>query len=132
MSNPNAAVVRAAYDAYTRGDIAGMLDFVDSQLEWTYLDPSAADPPPQTCHGRGELELQLRRQAELGLRSELEEVIAHGDRVVVSVHTPGVDARRVRQAGDRNYDVLTVRGGRIVAMRACHDRAEALALAGID
>lgn len=131
MSNANEALVRAAYEAYAHGDLTAMGEYVDAALEWTYLDPGIPDPPPQVCHGRGELEAQVHRQAERGLTSELEEVIANGDRVMVCVHTPGIDVLRVHAADDRNYDVLTIRDGRIVAMRACHDRAEALALAGI-
>ena len=34
-----------------------------------YLDPSAADPRPQGCHGRGELAAALAQQAEGGLRA---------------------------------------------------------------
>jgi len=132
MSNANETLIRTAYDAYSRGDLAAMLEIVDADLEWTYLDPGLADPPLQVCHGRGELEAAVRGQAEQGLKSQLEEVIANGDCVLVGVHTPGIDSFRVRQANDRNYDVLTVRDGRVVAMRACHDRAEALAIAGIE
>ncbi len=66
------------------------------------------------------------------MRSQLEEVIGEGDRVVVVVRTPGVDTYRVRQANDLNFTVLTVRGGRIVALRDCRDRREAVAAAGID
>jgi len=33
-------------------------------------------------------------------------------------------------ADDRTYDMLTVRDRHIVAIRACRDRAEALAIAG--
>jgi ketosteroid isomerase-like protein len=108
-----------------------MLQIVAADLEWTYLDPSLADPALQTCQGRSELEAAVRRQADRGLTSRLEELIANGDRVVVTVHTPGIDALRVRQAHDRNYDVLTVRDGRITAIRACRDRGEALAVAGL-
>ena len=54
-----------------------------------------------------------------------------GDLVMVSVHTPGLDTLRARQADDRNYDVLTIRDGRIVAMRACKKRSEALGVAGV-
>lgn len=131
MTNANEALVRVAYDAYARDDLAAMLEYFDADLEWTYLDASVPDPPLQVCRGRSELEAQLHRQAELGLKSELEEVTANGDRVVVCAHTPGIDALRVQAADDRNYDVFTIRDGRIVALRACHDRAEALALAGI-
>jgi ketosteroid isomerase-like protein len=131
MSNENVELIRRAYDAYARGDLAAMLEVVDPDLEWTYLDPSLADPQPQVCHGRHELESALARQAGRGLRAQLEEAVGHGDRVMVVVRTPGVDAYRVRQADDRNYDVFTVRAGRIVALHACHDRQEALRLIGI-
>ncbi len=131
MSDQNVALIRRAYDAYARGDLATMLEVVDPDLEWTYLDPSLEDPQPQVCHGRHELESALARQAGRGLRAQLEEVVGHGDRVMVVVRTPGVDAYRVRQADDRNYDVFTVRAGRIVALRACRDRQEALRLTGI-
>jgi hypothetical protein len=37
----------------------------------------------------------------------------------------------VGRADDRNFTVLTVRDGRIVAIRDCRDREEALAMAGL-
>jgi ketosteroid isomerase-like protein len=66
------------------------------------------------------------------LTSRLEEVITSGDRVVVGVRTAGMDAFRMRQAHDGNDDVFTVRDGRVVALRACRDRDDALAMAGIE
>jgi ketosteroid isomerase-like protein len=131
MSDQNVELIRRAYDAYARGDLATMLEVVDPDLEWTYLDPSLEDPQPQVCHGRHELEAALARQARQGLRAQLEEAVGHGDRVMVVVRTLGVDAYRVRQADDRNYDVFTVRDGRVVALRACRDRQEALRLTGL-
>jgi uncharacterized protein len=132
MSEQNESLVRAAYEAYGRGDLAGMLDIFDPELQWTYLDPSFADPGPQTCHGRDELRWALRRQAEHGLRSEVTELASSGDQVMVVLRTPGVDQHRVRQADDRNFLVLTFRQGRVVAMRACRDRAEARAVTGLE
>ena len=131
MSEQNESLVREAYEAYARGDLAGMLDIIDPDLQWTYLDPSYADPEPQTCHGRDELRWALQRQAEQGLRSEVAELASSGDKVMVVLRTPGVDRYRVRQADDRNFLVLTLRQGRVVAMRACRDRAEARAVAGL-
>jgi ketosteroid isomerase-like protein len=127
----NETVIRDAYAAYARGEIDKMLDLVDPNLEWTYLDPGLANPDPQTCHGRGELAAALHRQAENGLTSRIEEVRASGDQVLVVSHTPGVDAYRVTPANDRNYDVFTVRQGRVVAIRAYGGRADALAAIGI-
>jgi ketosteroid isomerase-like protein len=124
-------LIRTAYQAYAAGDIATMLAAVDTDLEWTYLDPGVEDPQPQVCCGRDELAVALRRQAERGLKTHLVEVLVNGEEVMVGLHTPGADAYRVRRTGDVNYDVLTVRDGRIVAIRACRDRAEALAVAGI-
>jgi ketosteroid isomerase-like protein len=98
-------------------EVAVTVEFVDRDLEWTYLDPALEHPTPQACHGRHELERVLRGWAEHGLRAELEEVAGRGELVMVGVWTPGVDAYRVRQADDRNYGVLTVRDGCIVALR---------------
>jgi len=132
MTNENVDLIRGAYEAYSRGDLATMLLLVDPDLEWTYLDPSFEDPDPQVCYGRHELETVLQRQAERGLKAELEEVAARDDRVMVAVRIPGIDAFRVRKADDRNYTVFTVRDGRIVALRDCRDRQEALVVAGIE
>ena len=131
MSNDNAELIRTAYEAYARGDLVTMLGLIDPDLEWTYLDPSLEDPEPQVCHGRHELEEALERRAKRGLTSALEEVAGNGEYVLVVARTPGVDVYRVRRADDRNFTVFTVRDGRIVAIRDCRDRGEALAAAGI-
>jgi ketosteroid isomerase-like protein len=132
MCNHSEWIVREAFLAYDRGDVAEMMDLVHPDLEWTYIDPGLGDALPQTCHGRGELEKALRWQADLGLRAELEEVIAAGEKVILVMHTPGIDEHRHEQAGDRTYDVVTVRDGLIVGLHACRDRNEARSLAGID
>ncbi|MDQ2810945.1 MAG: nuclear transport factor 2 family protein [Actinomycetota bacterium] len=131
MSDENETLVRTAYEAYGQGDTTPLLALVHPDLEWTYLDPAFPDPEPQTCHGRPELLRALERQARSGLTSQVEEVAAHGDKIMLVVRTPGLDQRRLRQAGDRNYLVLTLRQQQIVAMRACRDRAEAAAFAGL-
>ena len=129
MCNENEWIVREAFLAYDRGDVRRMMELVDPDLEWTHLDPDHGNPQ---CDGREELAKALRRQADLGLRAELEEVVAAGDQVIVVMRTPGVDQYRHReQADDRTYDVITVRDGLIVRLRACRDRGEARAIAGI-
>jgi ketosteroid isomerase-like protein len=131
MCNQSEWIVREAFLAYDRGDVARMMDFVDPDLEWTYLDPGQEDSQPEIRRGREELEKALRRQADLGLRSELETVVAAGDRVLLVIRTPGFAEHRHRLADDRTYDIVTVRDGLIVGLRACRDRAEARSLAGI-
>jgi ketosteroid isomerase-like protein len=129
MSNENVKLVRGGYEAHAHGDTRSMLRFIDPDLEWTYLDPGEEDPEPQVCHGH-ELEVALERQTEQGLKAELEEVIGNGDRVMVVVRIPGVDAYRVRQTDDQSFLVMTVREGRIVAVSDCRDRQEAFAIVG--
>jgi ketosteroid isomerase-like protein len=131
MSKESADLIRRAYQAYASGDLAAMLELVDPDLEWTYLDPALEHPTPQVCYGRHELEQLLRGWAEHGLQVELEEVTGSGELVMVGVRTPGVDAHHGWRRDDRAYSVFTVRGGRMVALRDCRDRQEALRLAGI-
>ena len=131
MSTNNADLIRRAYQACASGNLAAIMELVDPDLEWTYLDPTLEHPTPQVCHGRHELEQVLRGWAEHGLRAELEEVAGSGELVMVGVRTPGVDAHYGRRGDDRAYSVVTVREGRIVALRDCCDRQEALQLAGI-
>jgi uncharacterized protein len=131
MSKENAELIRRAYQAYASGDLAAMLELVDPDLEWIYLDPSLEHPTPQVCHGRQELEQVLRHWAEHGLSAELQEVTSSGELVMVGLRTPGVDAHHGRGGDDQAYSVFTVRQGRIVALRDCRDRQEALRVAGI-
>ena len=131
MSNENAELIRRAYRAYANGDLDGMLALVDPDLQWTYLDPALEHPTPQDCHGRQELEQVLRHWAEHGLRAELEEVTSAGELVMVGVWTPGVDAHHGWRGDNRAYSVFTPRGGRIVALRDCRDRQEALQVPGV-
>jgi ketosteroid isomerase-like protein len=130
-SQENEAAIRTAYTSYADGDIDALVAVFDPALEWTYLDPSLKKPKPKTCRGLTELERALHRQAALGLKPMIEEVLVNDDKVAVVIHVPGLDEQRVRKSDDRNYDVLTFVDGRIVAMRACRDRKEALRFAGI-
>ncbi len=131
MCNQSEWIVREAYRAYAEGDIARMMDFVHPDLEWTYLDPAADDSGSHTCHGRAELERALREQASSGLRAEVEQVIAVGDKVMLVMHTPGLGQQRPRPADDMTYDVVTIRDELIVGLHECPDRAAARSLIGI-
>jgi hypothetical protein len=50
---------------------------------------------------------------------------------MVGIRTPGVEAHHGRRGDGRAYSVFTVREGRIIALRDCRDRQEALQVAGI-
>jgi ketosteroid isomerase-like protein len=131
MCNLNEWIVREAIRAYERGDISALMGYVDPALEWTYLEPGPEDPQVQTRHGRKELEKALRVQADHKLRSELEQVIANGEKVILVMRTPGISKYQPWYDDDRTYGVVTVRDELIVGLQACLDRREARSLAGI-
>jgi ketosteroid isomerase-like protein len=125
MCNLSEWVVRSAYLAYARDDMAGMLDLIAPDLEWTYR--SDGDGAPRTSHGRAELEAALRPSLSGQSKAELEEVVANGDEVMVVLQV-GNGSPAVSH---RIFTVATVHNGHITALRACHDRDEARVLAGI-
>jgi ketosteroid isomerase-like protein len=129
MPADNVEIVRGAYSAYADGDFSALLDMIEPDLEWTFLDPSVEDPVDQLCHGRDQLRHMLARMQGRGLRVELENVRGFGAKVLVTTLTPGLDAHRARKTNDRNFHVLTVQDGRITAMQACRNHEDALALA---
>jgi ketosteroid isomerase-like protein len=124
-------LLRRAYAAFNRGDIAAAVAGLDPDIEWS--EP-AEFPGGGTYHGRaGASEyLTQSRAAWADVQSEPEQFIPSGDRIVVFVHA------RVRAQGSDEWaevrlaDVYTFRDGRPVSMRAFADRDEALRWAGVD
>lgn len=131
VSQENEALVRGAVEAFHQADTARLLELVHPDLEWTYLNPEDPDPQPQVCHGRDQIAWALDHQARQRVTTEVEEIISHGDKVVVVARTPGADERRAWRNGDRNILVLTVADGQISAMRAFRDRDQACRFAGL-
>jgi ketosteroid isomerase-like protein len=129
MCNENEWIVREAFLAYARGDVARMMEFVDPDLQWT--DPPGHDDSSRVRAGRDELEEVLRQQASTGYQAELEEVVASGEKVMLVMRTPGLGLTRQHSPGGKTYDVFTVRDGLIVGLCACQDRAAARSLIGI-
>jgi hypothetical protein len=105
-----------------------VLNLVDENLEWTFLDPSDPDPQPSVCNGRDQLAHWVGKGAGWRFGTELQELVTNQDRVLVVTRSPGIDAIRVRKTGDLNFHVLTVRNEKIVALRACRSRDEALGI----
>ncbi|HWF82375.1 MAG TPA: nuclear transport factor 2 family protein [Streptosporangiaceae bacterium] len=130
MCNQNEWIVREAFLAYARGDVARMMEFVDQHLEWTKLGQARGDAALVRA-GRDDLEEALRRLALSGRQAELEEVVASGEKVMLVMRTPGLASTSPQSIGDKTYDVVTVRDGLIVGLRACQDRAAARSLIGI-
>ena len=123
-------LLKNAYDAFNRGDIAKAVAELDPAMEWT--EP-ASFTGGGTNHGHGGVSHYLT-QSRAGWaegRSEPEKFIVTQNRVVVFVHA------RIRMKGSndrheiRLADVYTFREGRPISMRAFADRKDALDWAGV-
>jgi uncharacterized protein len=122
---PGIAVVRGFNDALARGDVAGMVDLLDSQVEWR---------PPSRYRGGGTFRGQEGFREFLGkvleqpaeFRREILEYLDAGERVVVLLRQMGRP-----KGGDTGYDVpdvhvWTVRNGKIVDFEGLFDTATVL------
>jgi uncharacterized protein len=125
------AVLRSAYAAFNRDDIAAAVGSFDPGIEWT--EPQEF-PGGGTYHGTSEVAgyLAKSRAGWAEGASEPEEFILRGNRVVVFVHA------RIRLQGSQAWndvklaDVYTFSKGRPVQMRAFADRQAALKWAGAE
>ena len=121
----NVAVVRAAYAAFQRGDIPGVIELLTDDIDW--WTPGTPGQIPYAGRRSGHAEVgnffaQLSEGEEI-THFEPGEFVAQGDKVVVSGNYRG----RTKQAG-RDYDldwlhVFTVRDGKIAAFREYVDTA---------
>jgi ketosteroid isomerase-like protein len=96
----------------------------DARIEW--IEP-AEFPGGGVYHGRDGVKHYLTKSGAPGTEgsSEPEQFIPAGNRIIVLVHA------RLRPKGSNDWqdvrlaDVYTIRGGKIVQMRALADRQEA-------
>ncbi len=103
QSNQMISALRGAYAAFNRGDIEAALEPLDAQIEWS--EP-AEFPGGGTYHGHDGVRRYLThsREAWAEGRSEPEEFIPAGDRIVVFVHA------RVRAKGGSEWQDVRVGG----------------------
>ena len=122
---PEIAVVRGFNDALARGDVAGMLDFLDPRVEWRAPE---SVPWGGTFRGHEGFREFLRELLDQPgeFRREILEYLDAGERVVVLLRQMGRP-----KGGDTEYDVpevhvWTVRDGKIVDFEGSFDTATVL------
>ena len=124
----NRAVVQRGYDAFGRGDIAGLLNLLDEDIQWV-----APGPPelPTSGRRRGRQQVAEFFQGVDTLfeiqRFEPHTFVAEGDRVVVL----GTETARVKATGkilDTEWaHTFTIRDGKVVAFQEYIDTAALVA-----
>jgi ketosteroid isomerase-like protein len=130
VSQENVEIVRRAIDAFNRGGIDEALQFFDTDIEWTttgiFLEPGTYRGHEGARRYMGALATELE-----DLRSEAEDFIDAGDRVVVSFRL----FARGRQSGApvvfSGALVYWLRGSKIFRIRNYTEQADALEAAGL-
>jgi ketosteroid isomerase-like protein len=121
----NVEIIRAAYDAFNRGDLDGLIEYYSSDAE--QIVPVFGE----THHGRAEIRRSFADYLELveEHRTEPIEFIDVGEQVVVPVRLYG----RLRHTGITGEMIPTemvhafaVRDGKIVWNYICTDKDEAI------
>lgn len=120
-------VVREAFSAFAQGDRSAIVAFLDRDFRWTYFNPDNDAPIAETCTVDSEsFRWFIANSQGDSAQWRLVELVPFGARVVVVTKPPKQRQLPSWRSGDHMYHVVEVRDGRIVAMRACLSRDEAV------
>jgi uncharacterized protein len=131
MPSENIDIVKRGYDAWNRGDLAGVLELVDPSFEW---HEATEVPGGVHVYTRDQFESYLVSLWRLweSFRLEPQELHEAGDLVLADV----LERARGRASGvevtQRFVHVWTMRDRRACRMRAFLDKREAMRAAGLD
>jgi ketosteroid isomerase-like protein len=130
VASGNTELIKRGYEAWNRGEVEGVLSFLDPQIEWrgyTHI------PESGTLEGRDEVKAWLERFLDAWEQLEIEvtELIDAGDQVVALVRFRGTGkGSGVPVEGGTDAHVWTIRDGRIVAVTLHQGTQEALEAIG--
>jgi uncharacterized protein len=126
MSEENVEVVRMLFEAYNQGDLDAALARLAADVVYETGQEVAAHGPEevQAMWDRWESDWEA-------IRTEPEEFIDAGDRVLVTVRYSGRGRGSGIDLDDRLFDVYTLRDGKVCHKAEYRDRSEALAAAGL-
>jgi len=132
MSEEYAEIARAAYEAFNRGDLDGMLDLCAPDIEWQDRGLSL-DTSVMTGKGPVRAYFDTVMEPWDEVRREPEEIIdLGGDRVLVLFRTSARGKGSGVEVDARAGDLLTFREGRVARWIGYPDRAQALNAVGLE
>jgi len=105
-------------------DLTAYGDLLDPDVRW-----GAPDARQPACRNRDQVLTWYRRGRESGVRASVNEVVVLGDRLLVGLTVRGSEDAVERGGAALRWQVLTVRGGRVVDIVGFDDRTEALSRA---
>jgi ketosteroid isomerase-like protein len=117
--------VRTALES---ADLTAIRDLLDPNVRW-----GAPDDPAPSCQNRDQVLAWYQRGREAGVRAQVTDMVVEDNKILVGLTVIGTGGALSGEQGgpaDR-WQVLTVRGGRVVDIRGFDDREEARSRAGI-
>ncbi|MBV8928519.1 MAG: nuclear transport factor 2 family protein [Mycobacteriaceae bacterium] len=110
----NIDVIKKGYEAFAAGDLEGVMNLFDDNVEWTQPGESTISG---TYHGKGEVVGYLTRLAEKSTTVTPVRFLADGDTVVVLSQISIGDER------GEDADVFTLRDGKTIRAQIYTDTA---------
>jgi ketosteroid isomerase-like protein len=132
MPDDNVEIVRASWEAWSRGDMGALFDFYDPAVEWDMTHSYV--PDMGLFHGHDGIREFFRawRAFFAEYHAEPEEFIDAGDSVIVRVRQRGRGrASTVDVELPAYWQVYTLREGRAVRVAIYREEGDARAAAGL-
>jgi ketosteroid isomerase-like protein len=121
----NVGVVREIYEAFDRGDRAGVLSRVDPAIR-CYDRPARPDPSVYLGHEGLARFMDTDREVFDEIRYEPREFIEAGPYVIVPITQAGRGRHSTAKVEERIVNVWRLEGGRCIELRVYSTTAEAL------
>jgi uncharacterized protein len=118
-----AAVVREAYEAFNRGELDGLLELLDPDVEWI---PPPSSVEPQPLRGREAVRGYLRPNIFDTQTAEPLETIEEGDRLMVVARVRARGRESGLELDQIAYHVLKLADDLVVRFEVHVDRAAAM------
>jgi ketosteroid isomerase-like protein len=125
VAEANVEALQRGYQALNRGDLSGVLELLDPEIEWHEPEPS---PDAGTHTGRDSFERFFRSWIDSfdGFTVEPEQVLERDDKLIAVVHQSGRGRASGVQVDARLAHVWTVKNGRAIRWEAVADVDDAL------
>ena len=122
--SPDVELLHRAWEAMSgAGDLSVLEAALDPDAKWRGVEDG------QICENRKMILTVMKRNRHGGLVGQIEETVEVGGRIVVAFRPdqPRDDGRPLDQG--IAYVVVTMRGGRVIELKGCADRAAAMTYA---
>ena len=117
------AIAERVEVALQSADLDAFTELLDPNVQW-----GAPDDNAPSCQNRKQVLSWYQRGRDAGVRADVVEVVAAEDHLLVGLQVRG----RSGEAGAvERWQVMTIRAGRVVDIRAFEDRTEAAERAGV-